>query len=590
MKRTAALVLSVILSLAFCPVSRAEEAGQAGRIIEKNSLPLYLEMSGTEPLEEAFPVYYADGVKDLPFAEIENAVGIVNVLLSRENPEAPKFIAECDGEGGTAVISVEGNNSFLWFDFNEQTATYTDFDTFVNPGDGILIDALASSGFNEESGEPELFRRDPNATMQHNGSPRTIRMSDYNIPMIHRDGLFLLPLHTVFALILDVPSLGALITCVGPKGIFIGSSGMFGNMEFGILTELGELFYTDAAGERSEALAGYGFGEFCMEMDCFYGLKEAHGISSFMQMITDGGLLEEFVSTDPAAADRALAKVLNYYLDDGHSGYIANSPWTGTDPDDNPTEMESGFFTNADSAVGKALRVSREAHQDFAKPYLEIGNTAYICQDRFNMGREPAEYYSREITEEDIAGDTVALIVYAHRQITRENSPIENVVIDLSCNGGGHTDAAVFMLSWFLGKAPFSVTSPVTGARCTALYRADINLDREFDEKDELAGKKLYCLISPVSFSCGNLVPWVFKASGRVTLLGDTTGGGSCVVLRMSSAWGSMYQISGTMRMSFAKNGSFYDTDRGVDPDVFLTKTDTFCDREKLTEIINGLY
>lgn len=86
------------------------------------------------------------------------------------------------------------------------------------------------------------------------------------------------------------------------------------------------------------------------------------------------------------------------------------------------------------------------------------------------------------------------------------------------------------------------------------------------------------------------VLPWVFKASGRVTLLGDTTGGGSCVVLRMSSAWGSVYQISGTMRMSFAKNGSFYDTDRGVDPDVFLTKTDTFCDREKLTGIINGLY
>lgn len=128
--------------------------------------------------------------------------------------------------------------------------------------------------------------------------------------------------------------------------------------------------------------------------------------------------------------------------------------------------------------------------------------------------------------------------------------------------------------------------------RCTGVIHCPqpVNLDRKFDEKDELAGKRLYCLISPISFSCGNLVPGVFKASGRVTLLGDTTGGGSCVVLRMSSAWGGLYQISGTMRMSFVKNGSFYDTDRGVDPDVFLTKTDTYWDREKLTEIINGLY
>lgn len=590
MKRTVALILSIILSLTFCSVSCAEADGTAGRNIEKSSLPMYLELSGTEPLVEAFPVYYADGVNDLPFVEIESAAGIINYLMNGMNPENPKLIAEPDSEGGTVVLSLEGNDSFLWLDFNEQTATYTDFDTFMNPGEGFLIDALDSSGFNEDSGEPELFRRVPYAMMQHNGDPVTIKMSDYNIPMIHQDGQFLLPLHTAFVLLLDVPARGGLVTFVNPNGIFIGSASMFGDLREGALSELGELYYAEAAGERSETLAGYGFGEFCMEMDCFYGLKEAHGISSFTQMIVNGGLLEAFTGTDPVAADRALATVLNYYLDDGHSGFIANSPWTGTNPDEDPMDLPVGFFSNAEYTVREALEASREAHQDLVKPYLEIGNTAYICQDNFYLGRNPAEYYSREITEEDIAEDTVALIIYAHRQITRENSPIENVVIDLSCNGGGHVDAGVFMLCWFLGETPFSVESPVTGARCTALYRADINLDHEFDEKDELTGKNLYCLTSPVSFSCGNLVPWIFKASGRVTLLGDTTGGGSCNVMPMSSAWGSQYQISGTMRISFAKNGSYYDTDRGVDPDVFLTKPDTFWNREKLTEIINGLY
>ena len=75
-----------------------------------------------------------------------------------------------------------------------------------------------------------------------------------------------------------------------------------------------------------------------------------------------------------------------------------------------------------------------------------------------------------------------------------------------------------------------------------------------------------------------------------MTLLGNTTGGGSCNVMPMSSPWGSLYQFSGTIQISFAKNGSYYDTDRGVDPHVFLTKPDTFLDREKLTEIINVLY
>ena len=69
-------------------------------------------------------------------------------------------------------------------------------------------------------------------------------------------------------------------------------------------------------------------------------------------------------------------------------------------------------------------------------------------------------------------------------------------------------------MSWFLEEAPFSTINPLTGAQRTALYRADVNLDHEFDERDTLAGKNLYCLVSPVSFSCGNLVPCVFKSSG----------------------------------------------------------------------------
>ena len=134
MKRIVAWVLSAVLSVAFCSVSCAEEEGTADRVVEKNSLPIYLEAAGTEPLVEAFPVYYIDEVNDLPFVDIESAAAIINYLIHLTNPEKPKLMIESDGEGGTAVISLEGNDSFLWFDFNEQTMTYTDFDTFMKPG------------------------------------------------------------------------------------------------------------------------------------------------------------------------------------------------------------------------------------------------------------------------------------------------------------------------------------------------------------------------------------------------------------------------------------------------------------------------
>ena len=62
-----------------------------------------------------------------------------------------------------------------------------------------------------------------------------------------------------------------------------------------------------------------------------------------------------------------------------------------------------------------------------------------------------------------------------------------------------------------------------------------------FLNSDTLAGRglNLYCLISPNSFSCANLVPWAFKEDGSVTLLGKVSGGGSCLVRPKTTAWGT---------------------------------------------------
>ena len=144
------------------------------------------------------------------------------------------------------------------------------------------------------------------------------------------------------------------------------------------------------------------------------------------------------------------------------------------------------------------------------------GNTAYITFDDFVFN--DLDYYT--VKAEDNLDDTVALTLYAYQQITRENSPIENVVLDLSNNGGGQADAAAFVLGAFLGDASISMMNPASGALVCENYKVDLNLDRQFDEKDSLKDYNLFCIESPVSFSCGNLVPCVLKNSDRVTLLG----------------------------------------------------------------------
>ncbi len=52
---------------------------------------------------------------------------------------------------------------------------------------------------------------------------------------------------------------------------------------------------------------------------------------------------------------------------------------------------------------------------------------------------------------------------------------------------------------------------------------------------------------------------------------------------------GTEFQISGPIRMSYNKNGSFYDIDQGVAPDYVIPTPDQFYDREYLTGYINDL-
>ena len=351
-----------------------------------------------------------------------------------------------------------------------------------------------------------------------------------------------------------------------------------------------EIYYAAPTGERSAALAEYGYNELCLMLDSMYGLKEVHEIDSFDQLFDRIGFKHFLLEKDAKTADKMVYLTINKYLDDIHSAFVAYSYLTGSIDD----KVESGP-SRASLLEHRNEHIQARAAQypDGVPAYEEVGNTAYITFDNFNLSSTTlADYYDiKSVDDLPIDGsDTLALVIWAHAQITREDSPIENVVIDLSCNTGGAVDTAAYLVAWCLGKASISLKDTFTGAMANTDYWADVNLDHVFDEKDTIADKNIYCLISPVSFSCGNLVPNVFKQSGKVTLLGRTSGGGSCIVLTASTAWGTSFNISAPRRMSFLKNGSLYDIDRGADPDYTISTPEKYYDRQALTDYINTLY
>ena len=338
--------------------------------------------------------------------------------------------------------------------------------------------------------------------------------------------------------------------------------------------------------ERSAELARFNYVETCLSLQFNYGLKDEHDIPSFGTLFELTGIDQAMQSTDALEANVALSDVINGYIDDLHSAFVFASPYAGD------VAVEPNVQSlSANRIIGHAQRLSaaaREYFPDGMRFYQEIGNTAYISFNSFTADYDN-DYYGALASGEPIA-DTIGIIMYAHAQITRENSPIENVVLDLSLNTGGHADAAIYTIAWFLGECDLHLEDAVTGARSSTNYRVDVNGDRKFDENDSIAHLNRYCLVSPVSFSCGNLVPAVFKNSNQVTLLGRQTGGGACAVQPLASADGSIWQISSRLRLSTVTNGSFYAVDQGVAPDVLIDKDESYYDREALTEYINSLF
>ncbi len=569
-----ALALALLLSLG---VPAIADTGGEEHVIEQRTIPTYIS---TEQTVIDLPWYILDGEEEILWADMDTWASLYPLLASE-----PGWQITGQGEGSIYTLTRE-NGMTMTLDFDKDTIRFLDYNYFLqSPSEnGItLIEVLASSsmGFDAE-GNPYLFQRQEDASFNRPGEELEFDLGAYGIDLIEQDGVYYVPLNTLVDIMLTPKTQYFLL--YNTEAAFLVSSSSLGDTDNP--TALADIYYSVEPRERSEACIRYSYGELCMILDHFYGQKSSHQIDSFNTIFHNMAFDEALKSPDAAYADAALKAFIRIYMDDSHSGFLMPSWMGGQDP-----KYQINQYGKSSERLGNSfdrwLNARAAAYPDGVPGYEEVGNTAYITFDSF-VYMPYYDYYGTP--EEELAGlDTVGLITYAHKMITRENSPIENVVMDLSCNGGGMADAAVFAIGWFLGEAEICFSDKSTGAQSIIVYRTDANLNREFGEEDTLDGLNLYCLISPCSFSCGNLVPAAFKSSQRVTLIGRTSGGGSSEVMFTSTAWGSTYRISGPKNLSLMKNGSMYDIDQGVEPDFYLSKLSSFYDREKLTQIINDM-
>jgi len=223
--------------------------------------------------------------------------------------------------------------------------------------------------------------------------------------------------------------------------------------------------------------------------------------------------------------------------------------------------------------------------------YTKVGNTAYCHFNSFMCDDSGwRKYYKGEgpkPTIDQYPNDWLVILTDAIEKA--QNDPeVKNFILDTSTNGGGSTDIVTFITSMFANKPDMYYENVLTGQKMKASYEVDRNLDGKFDEKDKDVKLKMNIgvLISPYSFSCGNLLPAMLKDYG-ICLLGMKSGGGSCCVLYNPSADGFGYRYSS--HRSRLNNTKGQNIDEGIEPDYQL-EADEFFDIEKVGKLIEQFY
>ena len=635
MKRRLMKLAALLTALMLLPMCAQAEAANApeeqAHTIEKKTYPhrwCYSDKADAEASDGEMNLYFVDG-GDIPYAALSEYTEFLAKMYSEVKKSDIAFEIEISNAGEpdrSFVVTRPDNRSAMIINPGEDMIRFTSYNSFgQKPGSSALVtmkdipdpmssdidisaimrqlsdaspesmedlnaQAAALMNFQDPAAGHSLFTA-TGKLFNRKGEILTINLADYSIDIICEGDECYLPFQTLNDMLVCPLYIQYVFNGEKVFGVYYGN-------------QLIEEAYTAEAADMSEALAMFNFHELCFFMDFFYGLKEEHHIDSFMDyLMIDTGRFADLTSTKPVDFDSAMAGLLLEDIDDGHSTVNRFSWRCG----ESGAMMMLSFTAQIGYSLrdqGKAKKIMEQArtaaYPDGVPGYEEIGDTAFVTFDSFSFERDPEEYY--ELEDPDNPQDTAELILYAHRRVTRPDSPIKNIVLDLSLNGGGNSDAAIVAASWFTGEARIALRDPNTGAETIAAYRTDLNLNgitlsnpeggaERYDPGDSVSGGqyRLFCLTSPVSFSCGNLVPAIFEQAGNVVLIGQRTGGGSNAVLPATSASGTLFQISGNLQIAAVRNGAFYNVDTGIEPHVRLNYPESFYDREGLVEMIHNL-
>ena len=366
--------------------------------------------------------------------------------------------------------------------------------------------------------------------------------------------------------------------------------------------------------QRDKTLIDYSYHELCFVMDYFYGLPEKAAISESIAEKGFDRTLEEYNddtrtakkllnSENPIDLYAAFYYLNDYFQDGGHSVLIAEpAKETGAYPD---TLMAGIMYeivserSATDSSRARIYDINEAFSADtLPRKYLPH-SVRKVCYESYELVKEwDSGLFCLQSGKTFVfvfnSFDNDAVDAFKWSLDYAQENGISNFVLDISCNHGGDTNMLAYMAAIMMNKErhtnrfEFESLNTFTGNTIVSPVLLDLNSDGSIDEKDkEVVYDFNYALLtSSYSFSCGNLLSVIAKDNG-IAILGQTSGGGECMISKYYLPESHYYLISGIDK-SISESGR--SVDRGAEPDYDLLSAVSDPETEVVYPDYTGFY
>lgn len=468
----------------------------------------------------------------------------------------------------------------LIVDANADTVSFNDYDLYLQ----WLLE-------NEEIGNVVSFPdasyyvqfSDNQSCTYVSGGSFTFDLSDYGLDIIEDGGEIYLPFASVDQIFFA--QLGYSFVFNG-NGFYLSYSSYF-SLDGSTLTSYGKSYFKNSFTKDSE-YAAFNYQMLCFQIDHFYGFLDQK-LTPFDSYLKNNNsqLRANLLSTNETTYAKAIDRLMNELIGDGHTGSEAYGSIFSSG-----IRSDSQFYYYYSDRM-YALSEAQSKYESLRKQRLGSsfdavrfsGSTAIVSFDEFAC--EVMSFTTGSV-KNYVDTDTFAFLYDAFSKIDAHGG-VENVIFDITLNGGGTANTLIAALGWMAADVNLNIYNPLTGSKSRLYYSVDTNLDGQFNAADVRNDFNFYILASNLSFSCANAFPAIAKSMGVAKIIGETSGGGACVVFPSATIDGMPYQISGISRISTVDSSSvFTDVDAGVTPDYPLD-TSYFYNDAKLASYVESL-